>query len=131
MRAEDIGALIGIKQGVKPSLIKKTMFNESEKVKKRPAGLFHATPLRNFESIKEKGIIPHSFYGQIYLCDDPNQCLQFVKSPCVIFQIDPKLLDIKKLVFSIDHNRTFYNFDVYAYYKRIFPSAIKDWGVVE
>ena len=131
MRPEDIGALIAIEKGVKPSLIKKAMFKESEKVKRRPAALFHATPLTNFESIKFNGILTHAFYGQIYLCEDPAECLNFVKTPCVIFQIDPKLLDIKKLVYSKDHNRAVLDFDVYAYYKKIFPSAIKNWGFFE
>jgi RNA:NAD 2'-phosphotransferase (TPT1/KptA family) len=130
MRPEDIGALIAVEQGVKPAMVRKAMFNESEKVKRRPPALFHATPLHNFESIKENGILPHSFYGQIYLCDNPEHCLNFVKTPCVIFQIDPKLLDIKKMVFSKDHNKTVLKFDVYAYYKKIFPSAIKNWGFI-
>jgi hypothetical protein len=106
------------------------MFKESEKVKRRPAALFHATPLHNFESIKFNGILTHAFYGQIYLCEDPEHCLKFVKTPCVIFQIDPKLLDIKKMVYSKDHNKAVLNFDVYAYYKKIFPSAIKNWGFI-
>lgn len=130
MRPEDVGALIAAEQGVKPAMVRKAMFKESEKVKGRPAALFHATALHNFESIKENGILPHAFYGQIYLCDNPEQCLNFVKTPCVIFQLDPKLMDIKKLVYSKDHDKRVLQFDVYAYYKKIFPSAIKNWGFI-
>ena len=131
MRPEDIAAILGQKYGIKPKYVKAEMFKNSEKVKRRPAALFHATPLTNFESIKFNGILTHAFYGQIYLCEDPAHCLQFVKGPCVIFQIDPKLLDIKKMVYSKDHNKTVLKFDVYAYYKKIFPSAIKNWGFFE
>jgi hypothetical protein len=130
MRAEDAAIILAQKHGIKPAYVKSEMFKNSEKVKRRPARLFHATPLHNFDSIKFNGILTHAFYGQIYLCDEPNNCLRFVKTPCVIFEIDPKLLDIKKMVFSKDHNKAVLNFDVYAYYKKIFPSAIKDWGVV-
>jgi hypothetical protein len=131
MRPEDMAVIEAKKKGIKPAMIRKQMFAESEKVWRRPARLFHATPTKNFESIKEKGILPHSFYGQIYLCEDPEQCLRFVKEPCVIFEIDTKLLDIHKLVFSKDHNRAIFRFDVYAYYKRIFPSALKNWSVYQ
>lgn len=131
MRHEDKAAALAIKYGIKPALVKKLMFDNSEKARKRPARLFHASPLKNFESIQKDGILPHSFYGQIYLCEEPEQCLQFIPGPCVVFEVDPKKLILNKLVFSTDHNRFIFNFDVYAYYKRIFPSAIKNWSVVE
>ena len=72
------------------------MLKESEKVKRRPAALFHATPLTNFESIKFNGILTHAFYGQIYLCENPEHCLNFVKTPCVIFQLILNYWTLKK-----------------------------------
>lgn len=131
MRPEDIAVTMAREYGIKPAMVKKMMFEHSEKVKRRPARLFHATPLENFEAIKKHGILPHTFYGQIYLCDDPEHCLQFIKPPCVIFEIDAKQLNIKKLVFSKDHDKKIYSFDAYAYYKTIFPSAIKNWSVIK
>lgn len=131
MRPEDMAATMAKEYGIKPAMIKKVMFEQSEKARKRPARLFHATPLDNFESIKKDGIFTHPFYGQIYLCEDPEQCLRFVEMPCVIFEVDTKQLTINKLVYSKDHNKAIYKFDVYAYYKKIFPNALKNWSVYQ
>lgn len=131
MRPDDIAATMLKEYGVKAAKVKKYMFESSEKVKKRPARLFHATPLNNFESIKDNGILPHDLFGQIYLCEDLEQCLQFIAKPCVVFEVDPKQLTFNKLVYSQDHNRLVFNFEVYAYYKKVFPSALKNWSVYE
>ena len=126
-----MAAIMAQERGIKPAQIRKMMFEESEKARKRPARLFHATPLENFESVKENGILPHAFYGQIYLCEDPEQCLRFMRGPSVVFEVDTKQLTFNKLVFSKDHNRLIFNFEVYAYYKKIFPSALKNWSVYQ
>ena len=131
MRAEDMAVIMAKEQGIKPAMVRKAMFEESEKVRKRPARLFHATPINNFDSIKENGILPHAFYGQVYLCEEPEQCLKFIKGPSVVFEVDTKQLTINKLVFSKDHKKEVYNFDVYAYYKKVFPSALKNWSVYQ
>lgn len=131
MRPEDMAATMAKEYGINAAKVKKYMFETSEKVKKRPARLFHATPLNNFDSIKSNGILPHALYGQIYLCEDLEQCLRFVPKPCVVFEIDVKQLTFNKLVYSQDHNRLIFNFDCYAYYKKIFPSALKNWSVYQ
>ena len=131
MNREDVTVKAARELGIKPKMVKKAMFEQSERIKKKPARLFHATHIDNFDSIKKNGILPHAFYGQVYLCEDPLQCLRFIKKPCVIFEVDTKQLDIKKMVYSRDHSKRVYNFDVYAYYKTIFPSALKDWEALK
>lgn len=131
MRAEDLAAQLGEEYGITAAKVKKYMFESSVKVRTRPARLFHATPLNNFDSVKSNGILPHAFYGQIYLCEDLEQCLRFIPKPCVVFEIDAKQLTLNKLVYSQDHNKLIFNFEVYAYYKKIFPSALKNWSVYQ
>ena len=129
MRPEDVAAALAQKQGVKRKLVKRDLMQSSEKVKRRPARLFHATPLYNFDSIKANGIFTHPFYGNSYFCATVEHCLAFMKGPCVVFEVDPKQLDLTKLYFSQDHIRAIYDFDAYAYYKKVFPKAIKSWSV--
>lgn len=129
MRLEDMAAQMVKNAGIPPAFVAKTLFNDSEPVKKLPKTLFHASPLKNFDSIIEIGLRPHELYGQIYLCETVEQCLRFVKGPCVVVEINPRNLNIKKMVYSKDHNRLVYDFDCFVYYKKILPSGLKGWSL--
>jgi hypothetical protein len=104
--------------------IRNMMMKESPKVRKLPKRLYHGSRPENKASIEEQGIFAHRWFGQIYLCESPEDVLMFIPEPCHIYEIDPKQLLPKRFRISLDHNKRFYPCEVYAYYGDIPTDAI-------
>jgi hypothetical protein len=88
-----------------------------------PKKLFHATPRKNFSAINENGINPNPIYGEVYFCEKEKDCLKFVQKPCIIFEVDPKKLDMENMFLSREAKK----WQAFQYYDHVPKEAIKNW----
>jgi hypothetical protein len=104
--------------------LRKWMMETQPKVK-APKKAFHATRLENLHSVLNGGIKAHEAFGEIYLCDTLEDCLKFIPRPCVVFEVNTKALLPKRWRLSLDHQKNYYNCEVYCYFGDISPANIK------
>lgn len=106
----------------------KHMKDGSKKPAKIPRRLYHATRIRNFTSIREKGLLPHEIFGEIYFCEKERQALSFVQRPAIVFCVETNELDHEELFLSGDHKKIGKrNFEAFTYYKAIDPKFLNNW----
>lgn len=122
---ENLGKILD--EGTK-AFMKKHMMETSRKATHVPKYLYHATSAANVESIILNGLIAHDVYGEVYLCEKEKQATKFIKPPCVVFKVDTATLDESLIFFSDDHVKlSTRNFETFAYYADIPPTAIRNW----
>jgi hypothetical protein len=105
--------------------VKEYMISTSPKVEQLPRKLYHASSIDNYESIMKKGIKANPIFGQTYFCETKKQCLMFTGKDVNIYEVDSSELDSERFRISLDHNKSVFPFECYAYYEDIPVSAIK------
>lgn len=102
------------------------MMETSPKVKSLPKTLYHASYAKNHESIANNGIIRSEMFGQTYLCEEITQCMNFFSGQdMIVYEVDTKQLNKKYFRLSLDHNKIFFPYECYAYYRDIPVRAIR------
>lgn len=87
---------------------------------------YHATDMKNLDSIMEKGILPSRFESVVYLAESYEDAIKFVMLrgykeilvlPC----------DVGPVEETYDHSEQFFKCKAYGYEGSISPKFI-DWG---
>lgn len=75
---------------------------------------YHATDLKNLESIKEKGLLKNA-WGVIFLCERPEDCLKFMGVHLTVnVAVLQVTLDESEVTESFDHNEKFFKCKAYT-----------------
>jgi len=87
---------------------------------------YHATDKANLGKILMQGI--KATREGVYLADKPEYAVRFLMirgiKDIIVFKIDAKKLDKKKLFESYDHSRSFFKCRAYIYEEDIKPTVI-------
>ncbi|WP_458458163.1 hypothetical protein [Pseudobutyrivibrio sp.] len=109
--------------------LKQIMKNTSRKVDKVPKLLYHGSPSKNRESILEKGLLPNETFGEIYLCESPENVKSFMNLHGIgsydIFVVNARNLPKKEFRLSSDHDENYMKCKAFSFYDKIPPNLVK------
>ena len=88
---------------------------------------YHATPLRNLNSILSSGEIRKGCDGLVYLAESEQDALKFIAIRCFdeIVVLEIEVPDEQQVIETFDHSYSFFQCRAFAYPENISTNCIK------